>query len=164
MWGRNEIENPRAIELRAGSIVIIDFQPIYTSSSSSSSSPSLSVVEDVPSESLPDCPEVSKNQRNSSGGHFPYQTGIFGNEHYLPVFASMAYRNFHLFAEPLALGFVHSLKPHDFKTDFLLSASSSPLSIHGQTTFFSNASLTNFFIWPSKMLCGSADHLHSALK
>ena len=61
MWGRNEIENPRAIELRAGSIVIIDFQPIYTSSSSSSSSPSLSVVEDVPSESLPDCPEVSIN-------------------------------------------------------------------------------------------------------
>ena len=163
MCGR-KWKKPWELNVWAGSNEVIDILSIYTSSSSSSSSPSLSVVEDVPSESLPDCPEVSKNQRNSSGGHFPYQTGIFGNEHHLPVFASMAYRNFHLFAEPLALGFVHSLKPHDFKTDFLFSASSSPLSIHGQTTFLSNASLTIFFIWPSKMLWGSADHLHSALK
>merc|ERR1712168_952405 len=71
------------IEYCVGSFVLVDLWPVYTSSSSSSS-PSLSVVDDVPSESLPDCPEVS-------------------------VFASMAYRSFHLPSEDLALGFFHSL-------------------------------------------------------
>ena len=58
-YGRKRWKSPW-IEYCVGSFVLVDLWSIYTSSSSSSS-PSLSVVDDVPSESLPDCPEVSEN-------------------------------------------------------------------------------------------------------
>ena len=84
---------------------------------------------------------------------------IFMNHFYkknisnLPVFASMAYRSFHLFsAADFAFGFFHSLNPLDFKMFFLRLESSSLGATHGQTTFFSKASLTIFFMLPSKIV------------
>ena len=71
----------------------------------------------------------------------------------LPVFASMAYRSFHLLsAADFAFGFFHSLNPLDFKMFFLRLESSSLGATHGQTTFFSKASLTIFFMLPSKIV------------
>ena len=84
----------------------------------------------------------------------------------LPVFASTAYRIVQLVSRPLAFAFFHSLNPFDFKSFFFWAAAASESSFvtHGQTTFFSNASFIVFFMWPSKTVCGSADHLQSSLK